>query len=90
MAKQQRRHGLNKNRIENERLRAEGIEPHIIEEADAPPSSLRRRFGPSTHLSAKEKRDRGIVDKNDIGGGAFDGVDPEVAAVFAKQYENLK
>lgn len=93
--KHSRRNSINASKVENERLKAQGIEPELFAEADAAPSKLRRRFGPSTHLSAKEKHERNLARFDTaelVGGGAFAGtkqhpIPADIAKVFADLYE---
>ncbi len=91
--------GISKSRIENERLRNQGHEPEIDPEMNVEPDRTNyRRHGKSTHLTAKERRERNLTHLDPdllLGGGAFDGkvdgeqIPADIAMTFAKAYEDL-
>ncbi len=66
---------------------------NIEVDASAPlyetPSPMRRRYGPSTRLSSRQKHEKGIVDSESSleKSEAFDGIDSDVAAAFAPFYK---
>jgi len=81
------------NRVKNAQLKQSGVEPKpTAGNSEVPVLHRARYLGPSTHLSAKEKRERNLVHLDTaemVGGGAFGGISTDVAKIFAKYYESL-